>query len=170
MKHYAVGGTYVGYLDAPPAEATEVPSRPLDRTATWDGEAWQLPANGDWIASFCAHVDVEANARAARIATEHHAINDILIGQICEAQMLTLSADPTPTDDEYPLLASLVDLAPGVETLPEAAAHVIATARAWGAMAGPINRVRLTTKAMIAACETSEELQAVLAGVDWPIE
>lgn len=168
MQHYAISGRYYGYFEAAPDGATEVPSRPLDDDATWNGTAWVLSVGGEWIAGFCAQVDAEANSRAARVATEHHALNDIMLGQLYEALLLTLSADPAPTEVEYPLLASLVGIAPGVTTLAEVAPYILATARAWGAVAGPINRTRLIAKAQIAACTTSEELSAVLAGIVWP--
>ncbi|MBK8200415.1 MAG: hypothetical protein IPK75_18865 [Acidobacteria bacterium] len=168
MKHYTIAGRYYGYFADAPEGATEVPSRPLVDDATWDGAAWLLPAGGDWIAGFCAQVDAEANTRAAKVATEHHALNDIMLGQLYEALLLTLSADPSPTEAEYPLLASLVGIAPGVTTLPEAAPYLLATARGWGAIAGPINRTRLIAKAQIATCTTSEELRAVRDGIVWP--
>lgn len=168
MKHYAMAGRYYGYFDTAPEGATEVPSSPLVDDATWDGANWLLPAGGEWIAGFCAAVDEEANTRAAKVATGHHALNDIMLGQLYEAMLLTLSADPSPTEAEYPLLASLVGITPGVATLDQAAPYLLSTARGWGAIAGPINRTRLIAKAQIAACTTSEELAAVLAGIVWP--
>lgn len=168
LKHYAIDGRYYGLVEESPEGAIEVPSRPLVDSSTWNGTAWLLPSGGDWVAGFCDLVDADANARAARVATEYHALNDIMLLQLSEALMLTLSADQSPTAEKYPLLASIVDVVPGLTSLADAASYTISTAQTWGAAVGAINRVRLIAKEQIAACTTSEQLHTIRDGIVWP--
>lgn len=110
-------------------------------------------------------IDAQANARIVAVASPHVGIMAIYIRQLVDVIRLSLPG-PSPTPEAYPALGSLINgtTIPDVNT---AAARVLADDAAWAAYGGAVNKVRRDANEAIAACTTSEELAAVLAGIVW---
>ena len=81
------------------------------------------------------------------------------------AEAKKFAADPAPVEDNYPLLSASVVSG---STLADTARIVSRAAREWNATAAGIERVRLQTKASIAAAATVDELAQIAASVRWP--
>ena len=147
-----------------PAGAVQTPKVPADETCTWNGADWLLTTHSRSEAM--RQVDAAYGDRVCALAAAHPGLVLTFIGQLVEMVRSMLPGAPAKTAGAYPLVNSIVGVdAPNLAT---AFAVVDGTAAGWAALVAPSNTVRLQAKAQIAACTTSEELSAVLAGIVWP--
>lgn len=110
-------------------------------------------------------IDEAANWFIVNIASSYNGINMVLHAQQIEAVRLTIPGAAAPTVENYPLLASLIGLAGSDVT--ECAAHVLAVADGWAAAVGPINAMRLVSKAQVSAAGSVQDIKGILDGIVW---
>ena len=83
-----------------------------------------------------------------------------------QARQFLEAAAPEPAD--YPLIAGEVGVT--ADTAKAVAETILAMAKAWHAMGGAIEAVRLAAKKQVRQAPTPEAVQTVLAGIAWPEE
>jgi hypothetical protein len=90
----------------------------------------------------------------------------VLLFQALSDELARFQADPAPTTETYPLLASLVGKRGAVDL--QRAAQLVAERRArWLQRAAAVEAVRLETLEDLEAAQSQEEIDAVLQGLDW---
>jgi hypothetical protein len=90
----------------------------------------------------------------------------VLLFQALSDELTRFQADPAPTAETYPLLASLVGKRGAVDL--QRAAQLVAERRArWLQHAAVVEAVRLETLEDLEAANSQEEIDAVLKGLDW---
>jgi thiamine pyrophosphate-dependent acetolactate synthase large subunit-like protein len=90
----------------------------------------------------------------------------VLLFQALSDELVHFHADPAPTAENYPLLASLVGKRGAVDL--QGAAQLVAERRArWLQRAAAVEAVRLQTLEDLDAAQSPEEIDAVLQRLDW---
>jgi len=90
----------------------------------------------------------------------------VLLFQEHSDELARFQADPAPTAEHYPLLASLVGKRGAVDL--QRAAQLVAERRArWLQRAAAVEAVRLETLEDLEAAHSQEEIDAVLKALDW---
>jgi hypothetical protein len=90
----------------------------------------------------------------------------VLLFQTHSDELARFQADPAPTAEQYPLLASLVGKRGAVDL--QHAAQLVAERRArWLQRAAAVEAVRLETLEDLEAATSQEEIDAVLQRLDW---
>jgi hypothetical protein len=90
----------------------------------------------------------------------------VLLFQALSDELMRFQADPAPTAETYPLLASLVGKRGAVDL--QRAAQLVAERRArWLQRGAAVEAVRLETLEDLEAANSQEEIDAVLQRLDW---
>ena len=90
----------------------------------------------------------------------------VLLFQALSDELARFQADPAPTAETYPLLASLVGRRGALDM--QRAAQLVAERRArWLQRAAAVEAVRLETLEDLEAAHSQEEIDAVLQRLDW---
>jgi hypothetical protein len=90
----------------------------------------------------------------------------VLLFQALSDELALFQADPAPTSENYPLLASLVGKRGAVDL--QGAAQLVAERRArWLQRAAAVEALRLQALEDLEAATSQEEIDAVLKGLDW---
>jgi len=90
----------------------------------------------------------------------------VLLFQAHSDELARFQADPAPTAETYPLLASLVGKR-GAGDLQRAAQLVAERRVRWLQRAATVEAIRLETLEDLEAANSQEEVDAVLKGLDW---
>jgi hypothetical protein len=90
----------------------------------------------------------------------------VLLFQAHSDELMGFQADPAPTAETYPLLASLVGKRGAVDL--QGAAELVAERRArWLQRAAAVEALRLETLEDLEAAQNQEEIDAVMKDLDW---
>jgi hypothetical protein len=90
----------------------------------------------------------------------------VLLFQAHSDELTRFQADPAPTEEKYPLLASLIGKRGAVDL--QRAAQLVAERRTrWLQRAAAVEALRLETLEDLETAHSQEEILAVLKGLDW---
>ena len=133
----------------PPVAPPEVPEEP-DRTLD------------EWKGLLTMKIDSDAEAARLRYITAGS--GQAMTYQQKAQEAAAVLADPSPTLENYPLLAAEVGIT--AATIQEVAQVVDGAFQAWRVVGGRIEGLRLGGKAAVAAATTVEDAKAA-AAIDW---
>lgn len=129
-------------------------------TNTWQPDMAAIRADAEDI------IDDQADALLAPYISLTPGRAMTYLAKEAQARQFLEAADPKPAD--YPLIAGEVGIT--ADTAKAVAETILAMAKAWHAMGGAIEAVRLAAKRQVRQAPTPEAVQAVLAGIAWPEE